>query len=723
VSIPKAVREKRDELVTLIEQARTNYYQHDKPTISDAEYDIAFQELTEIETQYPEIVTADSPTQSVGGEVAKDFGEFEHPSKMWSLDNAFDLDELDAWFKRVGAHDFLCELKIDGLAINAVYRNGELESVATRGSGSVGENVTANVEYMNCIPRKLNIAPGSSVPELIEVRGEVYYSLADFDALNLEVTAAGRTAFANPRNAAAGALRLRIDKRIESLESAKQKAQGKESDLRSSTSLSRKQHDFDEAARSLGRLGLIVHGIGIHDGLEIKTQSHAYELLKHWGLPTSERVKVVKSAQEVAEYISYFGEHRHELEHDIDGVVIKIDDLNVQDELGYTARAPRWAVAYKYPPTVVRTKLLGIGVQVGRTGRVTPRAQVDPVLVAGSTVSFATLHNGFEVQRKGVLIGDMVFIRKAGDVIPEILGPVVEVRTGNETAFIMPTKCPECGSKLAPEKEDDADIRCPNSRSCPAQLRGRLEHLGSRAVLDIEGLGEKAARALLEDRVIEDEGDLFLLTEEKLQASDFFVKGADRELAENAKLLLAELEVARTKPLWRVIAAMSMRHVGPPTAQALARAFPSIDALSNAKPEDFTDVDGVGGVIAGAIVEWFSEPWHRDIIEKWRVGGLVLESAETELGPQTLAGLSVVVTGTLEGFSREGAGEAITSRGGKSASSVSAKTDFVVIGPGAGSKAAKAQELGRPILDEAGFVVLLEQGSEAALAYATANAN
>lgn len=723
MSIPKAVRERRDELVTVIEQARTNYYQHDKPTISDAEYDLAFKELEVIEAQYPEIITADSPTQSVGGEVAKDFGEFEHPSKMWSLDNVFDLEELDAWLKRVGSHNFLCELKIDGLAINAVYRNGELESVATRGSGSVGENVTANVEYMKCIPEKLNVKAGDLVPELIEVRGEVYYSLADFDALNLEVTAAGRTAFANPRNAAAGTLRLRIDKRIESLESAKQKAQAKESDLRTSTTLTRKQQDFDDAVRSLSRLGLIVHGIGVHEGLEIRTQSHAYELLKQWGLPTSDRVKVVKSAQEVAQYISYFGEHRHELEHDIDGVVIKVDDLTEQDELGFTARAPRWAVAYKYPPTVVRTKLLDIGVQVGRTGRVTPRAQVDPVLVAGSTVSFATLHNGFEVARKGVLIGDMVFIRKAGDVIPEILGPVVEVRTGAEKPFKMPTKCPECGSKLAPEKESDADIRCPNSRSCPAQLRGRLEHLGSRAVLDIEGLGEKAARALLEDRVIEDEGDLFLLTEDKLQTSDFFVKGSERELAENAKLLLAQLDVARTKPLWRVIAAMSIRHVGPPTAQALARAFTSIDALANATAEDLAEVEGVGAVIAGAIAEWFSEPWHRDIIEKWRTGGLALESAQTDTGPQTLAGLSIVVTGTLEGFSREGASEAITSRGGKSASSVSAKTDFVVIGPGAGSKATKAQELGRPILDEAGFVVLLEQGPEAALTYATANPN
>lgn len=717
MSIPKSVRQRRDELVTVIEQARTNYYQHDKPTISDAEYDLAFKELGDIEVKYPELITADSPTQSVGGEAAKDFGEFEHPSKMWSLDNVFDLAELDAWFSRVGAHNFLCELKIDGLAINAVYRNGVLETVATRGSGSVGENVMANVAYMSCIPSRLNAAPGTPLPELLEVRGEVYFSLADFDALNLEVTAAGGTAFANPRNAAAGTLRLRIDKRVEALELAKVKAAQNDSDVRTTTSLARKQQEFDEAVGSLGRLGLIVHGIGIHEGLEITAQSHAYELLKQWGLPTSERVKVLTSAQEVADYIAYFGEHRHELEHDIDGVVIKVDELNAQQELGYTARAPRWAVAYKYPPTVVRTKLLDIGVQVGRTGRITPRAQVEPVLVAGSTVSFATLHNGFEVARKGVLIGDMVFLRKAGDVIPEILGPVVEVRTGDEHEFTMPTHCPECGSALAPEKESDADIRCPNSRSCPAQLRGRLEHLGSRAVLDIEGLGEKACRALLEDRVIEDEGDLFLLTEEKLRSSDFFVKGSDRELGENAKLLIAQIDVARTKPLWRFIAAMSMRHVGPPTAQALARVFGSLEALATASVDDLAQVDGVGAVIAQSIVEWFAEEWHRDVISKWETGGVRLESAAVDAEPQILAGLTIVVTGTLENFSREGASEAVTTRGGKSASSVSAKTDFVVVGPGAGSKAAKAEELGRPILDEAGFVVLLEQGAPGALDY------
>ncbi|MBU6347900.1 MAG: NAD-dependent DNA ligase LigA, partial [Actinomycetales bacterium] len=615
-------------------------------------------------------------------------------------------------------HSYLCELKIDGLAINAVYRNGKLETLATRGSGSVGENVTANVQYMNCVPTELTAGKSTTLPELLEVRGEVYYSLADFDALNLEVTEAGGTAFANPRNAASGTLRLRIDKRLEAIEAAKQRLAKKPDDAKAKAALERREQEFAAATKSLGRLGLIVHGIGVHDGLEIKAQSHAYKLLQEWGLPTSERVKVVSTAEEVTKYIEEYGQQRHELEHDIDGVVIKIDDLNEQAELGFTARAPRWAIAYKYPPTVVRTKLIDIGVQVGRTGRVTPRAQVEPVLVAGSTVSFATLHNAHEIERKGVLIGDQIFLRKAGDVIPEILGPVVEVRTGKEKAFVMPKNCPECGSELAPEKESDADIRCPNSQSCPAQLRGRLEYIGSRAILDIEGLGEKACRALLEDKIITDESDLFALTAEDLRKSDFFVKGTERELGENAKLLISQLEVAKSRPLWRIIAALSIRFVGRTSrAQALAREFSSIDALAQASVEQIAAVEGLGQVIAESVTSWFADPEHQKLIEKWRAAGVVLEQVEMQTGPQTLAGLTVVVTGTLTGFTREGASEAITSRGGKAASSVSAKTDFVVVGPGAGSKAAKAESLGLPILDEAGFGILLTEGPAAALAH------
>lgn len=717
MAIPAASRKRRDELVDLVNEARANYYQHDKPTISDADYDVYFQELLDLETKYPDLVTGDSPTQSVGGEASDEFGEFEHPTRMWSLDNVFDDAELDAWFARVGNHNFLCELKIDGLAINAVYRNGELETLATRGSGAVGENVTASLEYLTCVPRKLKAAKGVKVPELLEVRGEVYFSLEEFDQINLEVTATGRTAFANPRNAAAGTLRQRIDKRIEAVADATKRAEGKAPDSKQAATLAKHVEELERAKSALSRLGLIVHGIGMHDGLEISAQSHAYEILKGWGLPTSDRVKVLKTSAEVKKYIARFGEHRHEIEHDIDGVVIKVDSLDEQDELGFTARAPRWAIAFKYPPTVVRTRLIDIGVQVGRTGRVTPRAQVEPVLVAGSTVSFATLHNGYEVIRKGVLLGDMVFLRKAGDVIPEILGPVVELRDGSERTFKMPTKCPECGGPLAPEKEDDKDLRCGNTRSCPAQLRGRIEHLGSRAILDIEGLGEKAARALLEDKVISDEGDLFLLTADQLAKSDFFVKGADRELAENAKLLLSQIEVAKTKPLWRFVCALSIRHIGPPTAQALTRQFHSIDEMANATASELASVEGIGGTIATSVAEWFTEDWHLEIIEKWRKAGVQLKEEVKDVGPQPLAGLTIVVTGTLEHFTRDGAAEAITSRGGKASGSVSKNTDFVVVGPGAGSKEAKALELGRPILDESGFKILLDQGPQAALAH------
>lgn len=717
MSIPAAARNRRNELVELIESARTSYYSHDKPTISDVEYDKVFQELIEIETQFPELVSADSPTQSVGGEAAGEFGEFEHPSRMWSLDNVFDLSELDAWFARVGNHNFLCELKIDGLAINAVYRNGELETLATRGSGSVGENVTASMAYLTCIPKRLKASKGTAFPELLEVRGEVYFSLAEFDQINLEVTATGRTAFANPRNAAAGTLRQLIDKRIEAVADAKKRAEGKDPDSKQAMSLAKHVEELQRATSALSRLGLIVHGIGAHEGLEISAQSHAYELLKSWGLPTSDRIKVVKSISDVKAYIAHHGEHRHDIEHDIDGVVIKVDSLAEQDQLGFTARAPRWAIAFKYPPTVVRTRLLDIGVQVGRTGRITPRAAVEPVLVAGSTVSFATLHNGFEVSRKGLLLGDMVFLRKAGDVIPEILGPVVELRNGSEREFQMPTKCPECGSKLATEKQDDKDLRCLNTRSCPAQLRGRLEHLGSRSVLDIEGLGEKAARALLEDKIISDEGDLFALTAKDLQQSDFFVKGTNRELGENAKLLLTQLEIAKTKPLWRFICALSMRHIGPPTAQALTREFNSLDAIAKAPVAQLAQVEGIGQTIAETIEVWFAEDWHLDIIKKWKKSGVVLEQELVETGPQPLAGLTIVVTGTLVDFTRDGAAQEIASRGGKPAGSVSKNTDFVVIGPGAGSKETKAIELARPILDEVGFKILLSDGPAAARAH------
>ena len=716
MSISKEIRIRRDELVVLIEQARTDYYQHDTPTISDAEYDAAFLELAELETNHPELTTNDSPTQTVDSSHQAMFGGFEHPSKMWSLDNVFDFDELRSWIERVENQNLICELKVDGLAVNAIYRNGRLETLATRGSGSVGEDVSANLAYLNCIPGKLEMSKNALPPKLLEVRGEIYYSLAEFDALNLEVTASGRTAFANPRNAAAGTLRLRMEKRADALKVAKEALATKPTDSKLQRVVDRCQIEFDEATHSLARLGFVVHGIGIHTGLEISTQTEAYELLKNWGLPTSEHALLVKSSDEVLDFITRHGELRHELEHDIDGVVIKVDNLTAQEVAGYTSRAPRWAIAYKYPPTVVRTRLLGIDVQVGRTGRVTPRAQVEPTLLAGSTISFATLHNSSEIQRKGLLIGDMVFLRKAGDVIPEILGPVVEVRTGEEVAFDMPSHCPECGSDLAPAKESDLDIRCPNTESCPAQLQGRLEHLGSRAVLDIEGLGEKACQALLDDKVIIDESDLFSLTAEDLKRSEYFVKGAKRELSENGIRLLSQIEAAKSKPLWRLIGALSIRFVGKTVrAQALADTFGSIDAIAQASFEQLSQMDGFGDVIARAVMDWFAEPSHQELIRKWRAAGVIFEATSSESTDLTLSGLSIVVTGTLEEFTRDEANEAVTSRGGKASKSVSSSTDFVVIGPGAGSKEKKARELGRPILDEEGFKVLLEEGPQAAL--------
>lgn len=718
MKIPKAVGERREELVQIIEEARTAYYQHDKPTISDAEYDSVFQELIALESKYPELVTSDSPSQSVGGDRSQEFGEIEHPSKMWSLDNVFDFDELQAWSGRLGSTNFLCELKIDGLAVNAIYRNGILEALATRGSGSVGENITSNVRFLTCIPEQLN-SGAEPIPELLEVRGEVYFALSKFDELNLEVTQSGRTAFANPRNAASGTLRTRMDKRIEALDAAQAAASKKPEDEKLKNAVERRQRELDEANRSLGRLGFIVHGIGVHQGFDIATQSDAYKLLEAWGLPTSPHVKNVDSLDGVKTFIEYFGEHRHDLEHEIDGVVIKIDDLAVQESLGFTGRAPRWAIAYKYPPTVVRTKLLDIEVQVGRSGRMTPRARVEPILVAGSTVTYATLHNASEVKRKGLRIGDMVFLRKAGDVIPEILGPVVELRTGDEVEFTMPSTCPACGSELAPAREGDVDIRCPNSLTCPAQLLARLEHLASRAVLDIEGLGEKACQALLDDNVIVDESDLFSITAEDLKNSDYFVKGSKRELTENAKLLLEQINIAKSKPLWRIIAAFSIRYVGKTVrAQALAKKFPSIDLLSRAPLESIAAVEGVGDVIAQSVLDWFKDPSHVQLIEKWKSADVVMESTnspEEQVGNGLLKGLTVVVTGTLDGFTRDEANDAITSRGGSAGRSVSAKTDFVVIGPGAGSKAKKAEELKRPILDEEGFNILLEHGAQAAL--------
>ncbi len=665
----------RHRIVELTQEIRDHqfkYYVLDAPTISDAQFDALLKELQALEAKHPELLEPDSPSLGVGGGFSTTFTQHDHIEKMMSLDNVFDSDELDAWFDRVEKESpnpqYLCELKVDGLAINLLYENGQLVRGLTRGNGVTGEDVTLNVKTIKGLPHTLS---GEKVPAQIEVRGEVYFPVAAFNQLNEELEEAGKALFANPRNSAAGSLRQK-DPRI-------------------------------TASRPLS---VVVHGVGANDGLTFNNQSDAYAELAKLGLPTSNRFKVCATRQDVLDFISYYNEHRHDVEHEIDGVVIKVDSIAEQRKLGFTSRAPKWAIAYKYPPEEVTTKLIDIKVSVGRTGRVTPYAFMEPVKVAGSTVTNATLHNQEEIERKGVLIGDTVIIRKAGDVIPEVLGPVLDKRTGKEKKFVMPTHCPDCGSALKAITDGDVDIRCTNQRSCPAQLRERIFYIGSRAALDIDVLGLEAAIAMLADQIIEDEGDLFNLTKEKLVKSSFFTK-KDGTPGKNVEKLLAALEEAKTRPLWRTIVALSIRHVGPTAAQALASRLGSMDAISKASVAELAEIDGVGGVIAESIVEWFAVDWHQVIVKKWSAAGVAMENVLGEAKPQTLAGLTFVVTGGLENFTRDSIAETITAHGGKPSSSVSKKTDYVLVGSDPGSKLAKAQELGVTIIDEARFLELL----------------
>lgn len=676
---PPSVRERHAALSQDIEEHRHRYYVLDAPVISDAEFDALLRQLEELEQQYPALRTPDSPTQQVGAAATAGFPPAAHVQPMLSLDNAFDEEELVAWVERVereagGPVRYLCEPKIDGLAINLTYRKGRLVRAATRGDGRTGEDVTRNIRGIRDVPHELT---GEDVPELLEVRGEIYLPLAGFTEINAQLVEQGKAPFANPRSAASGSTRQK-DPRI-------------------------------TASRPLH---VVVHGLGARDGLAPASQSEAYEVLRSWGLPTSDRWRVVDGLDGIREFVAYYAAHRHDLEHEIDGVVIKVDRWDIQRRLGSTSRAPRWALAYKYPPEEVNTLLRDIKVNVGRTGRVTPYAELEPVRVAGSTVTFATLHNAQEVVRKGVKIGDTVVVRKAGDVIPEILGPVVELRPPDARDFVMPTHCPECGSPLAPAKEGDVDIRCPNHRSCPAQLRERVFHLAGRGALDIEMLGYKAATALLKCGVIQDEGDLFHLTEESLRRCDFFVN-KDGSLGSNALKLLANLAEARQRPLWRVLVALSIRHVGPTAAQALATRFGSVEAIATASVEELAATDGVGPTIADSLREWFAVDWHRDVVAKWRAAGVRMAEERVETGPRVLEGVTVVVTGTLANYSRDEAAAAVNSRGGKVTGSVSKKTSFVVVGENPGSKYDKALSLGVPVLDEAGFEQLLANGPEA----------
>jgi len=697
----QSAQERISYLVDEINRHRRAYYQDNTPLISDAEYDALMQELELLEAKHPELITGDSPTQSVGGNANEAFAPVEHLERMWSLDNAFSFEDLEAWANRVSAKKFLCELKIDGLAINLRYEKGRLISAATRGDGVVGEDVTQNVLTIKQIPQQLK---GKNIPDVVEIRGEIFFAVKDFAELNAGLVAQGKAPFANPRNSASGSLRQK-----------------------------------DPKVTASRPLQMLVHGIGAWPDAPFSYQSELYELLKSWGLPTSNRFEVFDSLDQVKQYINNFQEHRHDLEHEIDGVVVKVDSLADQKTLGFTARAPRWAIAYKYPPEQVNTKLLDIRVSIGRTGRATPYAVVEPVKVAGSTIEFATLHNQDVVKAKGVLIGDTVVIRKAGDVIPEILGPVVELRTGKEKAFVMPTKCPDCGAKLAPASDGDVDLRCQNSENCPAQLRERVAYIGSRSVLDIEALGYVAAVALtqpVEPKLapLSSEADLFNLTMDDLLPIKTYVLDPDSgmpKLDENGKpkivsffskqekdkivpaevaiKLLKNIEEAKTRPLWRILVALSIRHVGPVAARSLANHFGSMDRIFAATEAELSEVDGVGPILAKSLKDWIAVDWHKNLIESWRKSGVVLDipghqgpGSQTQAGG-AFAGLSIVVTGTLANYTREQIEELIITNGGKAASSVSKNTAFVVAGANAGSKLAKAEQLGIPVISEEDF--------------------
>ena len=738
------------ELVALVEEDQRAYYEEDAPKVSDAEYDARMRELQDLEAAHPALVTPESPTQRVGGRAAAGFATVQHLEQMLSLDNAFNADDVASWAVRVHRDlglgpddrvDYLCEVKIDGLAVALLYERGRLVRAATRGDGRTGEDVTANVRTITTVPHRLGGDPASH-PDVIEIRGEVFMGVEDFAALNEALVASGQDPYANPRNTAAGSLRQK-----------------------------------DPKVTAKRNLRVYAHGVGAlqwteGEHAELTRQSDAYALFEQWGIPVSPHNRVVEGLDGVQQMIDYYGEHRHSIEHELDGIVVKVDALADQRRLGATSRAPRWAIAYKYPPEEVNTRLLAIQVGVGRTGRATPYAVMEPVKVAGSTVRQATLHNQDVVRAKGVRIGDMVVLRKAGDVIPEILGPVAALADDGypREDFVMPAQCPECGTPLRAMKEGDVDLRCPNAESCPAQVRGRVEHIGSRGGLDIEALGEVTASALTQPLVPETpplrtEAGLFGLTLDELVPIEVVVRDAEtglpkvdedgvarrrtpfrkkltytkarRRAAEEAgedlpdfepsaaaTKLLEELELAKTKDLWRILVSLNIRHVGPVAARALAAWFGSLDAIRAASREELAAVEGVGGIIADAVLAWFEVEWHREIVEAWADAGVrfaieghpgpAAMAAKAEEGPTgPLAGLTVVVTGSLEGFSRDGAKEAVLDAGGKASGSVSKKTDYVVVGANAGSKATKAEELGVPVLDEDGFVRLLEGGPAA----------
>jgi DNA ligase (NAD+) len=648
------------------------YYVLDQPTVSDAEYDTLMRELLGLEERYPDLVTPNSPSQKVGGVFSTRFEPVTHLERLLSLDNVFSAEELAEWEVRAQREgtvsSWLCELKIDGLAVDVVYENGRLIRAATRGDGRTGEDITNNLRTLESLPDQLRADVGVPVPELLEIRGECFLPLAAFEQINATLVEAGKPPFANPRNAAAGSLRQK-DPRI-------------------------------TASRPLA---LTLHGLGASRGFSPPTQSQAYEQLGALGLPVSKYFAVLNSIEQVRAYVEHWGAHRHDVEHEIDGVVIKVDELVLQRRLGSTSKSPRWAIAYKYPPEEVNTKLNDIVVSIGRTGRATPFAVLEPVRVGGVTVSQATLHNEYEVGRRGVMIGDTVVVRRAGDVIPEVVGPVIALRDGSEKPFVMPTHCPVCGTELARE-QDQVDLRCPNHVGCPAQRVWSIFHFAGRSALDIDGLGFETARVLSSSELVKDVGDIMLLTPASFEGlAGFGVKKIEQ--------IMQGLEHARTQPLWRLLVGLSIRDVGAPTAQTLAREFRSLDELKSADVTRIQEVEGIGPKTAGVIAAWFADPGHQKILEKLIEGGINVTDIGADEGERTLDGVSVVITGTLEGFSRDSATEAVQALGGKVTGSVSKKTDFVIAGDDPGrSKYDKALALGVQLLDVGGLRQLLDSG-------------
>ncbi|HEY6532826.1 MAG TPA: NAD-dependent DNA ligase LigA [Acidimicrobiales bacterium] len=667
--------ERVEQLRATIRRHNQRYYEQDAPEIPDADYDALVRELQALEEQFPELITPDSPTRTVGSAPSASFAPVVHRVAMMSLDNAFTADELLSWGGRLarrlgelgeneGSVGLVSELKIDGLAMSLRYEGGRLVQAATRGDGRTGEDVTANVRTISVIPHEL--PPGA--PEVVEVRGEIYMPIAVFEALNAAQVEAGRAVYANPRNTAAGSLRQK-----------------------------------DPSITASRELAFWSYQLGEVVGGPTLTSHHEnFDFLKSMGFPVNPEVKVLDGLHDAFAHCQHWQEHRHDLSYEIDGVVLKVDDLGLQRELGFTSKAPRWAIAYKFPPEERTTKLLDIMVSIGRTGRATPFGRLEPVFVGGSTVGVATLHNQDQVKAKDVRPGDVVIVRKAGDVIPEIVGPVLAERPKGLAEWVFPTTCPVCGHDLV-RPEGEADTRCQNI-SCPARVAGTIEHFASRGAMDIEGLGEQRVRLFCDMGLVRDVADIYTLAAEQLEGIEGFG-------AVSIANLLAAIEASKSRPLPNLLVGLNIRHLGPAGGVALSRHFGNLDRIEAASEEEMAAVEGVGPIIAAAVTEWFADESNRNVVQKLREAGVNMEGPAAPELPQNLVGLSVVVTGTLDGFTRDEAEAAIKGRGGKSPGSVSKKTTAVVVGaePGA-SKLTKAEDLGVPVLDEAGFGQLLETG-------------